>query len=126
MKKIISSNSAPKAIGAYSQAITCNNLIYTSGQIPINPTTGKLVKDDIRLEILQIMDNLSAILQEGGSSLENVIKFTIYLTDLSLFTDLNNIFVELFNENYPARTTIEVSGLPKGARVEIDAIAVIL
>ena len=126
MKKIISSNFAPKAIGAYSQAITCNNLIYTSGQIPINPTTGKLVKDDIRLEILQIMDNLSAILQEGGSSLENVIKFTIYLTDLSLFADLNNIFVELFNKNYPARSTIEVSGLPKGARVEIDAIAVVL
>ena len=125
MRKVIHSIKAPKAIGPYSQAISYENLIFTSGQIPINPISGNMITGDIKAEILQILKNISFILEEGGSSLKDVVKYTVYLTDLSLFSDVNKIFEEIYIKDPPARSTIQVSALPKSARVEIEAISCI-
>jgi len=122
MKKIIYSNRAPDAIGPYSQAIVCNGFVFTSGQIPIKKSTGLMIVDDIEAEVEQIINNLQFVLEEAGSSLEEVIKFTVYLTDMSLFPRLNEVFEKYFVELPPARSTVEVVSLPKNARVEIDAI----
>ena len=125
LKKIIFSNKAPDAIGPYSQAVVNNGFIFTSGQIPINKDTGLMIEGDIDAEVEQIIDNLRFILEEAGSSLENVLKFTVYLTDMSLFPSLNKIFEKYFLNSPPARSTIEVTSLPKNARVEIDAVGFI-
>ncbi len=124
MRLVINTNKAPKAIGPYSQAIAINGMIFTSGQIPIDPNTGNLIRDDFNLEVLQIINNIKAILEEGGSNLNDVVKYTVYLTDLSLFPILNKIFDDFYSDNIPpARSTIQVSALPKDVRVEIEAIA---
>ena len=124
MRQVINTNKAPKAIGPYSQAIAINGMIFTSGQIPIDPNTGNLIRDDFNLEVLQIINNIKAILEEGGSNLNDVVKYTVYLTDLSLFPILNKIFDDFYSDNIPpARSTIQVSALPKDVRVEIEAIA---
>ena len=124
MRQAINTNKAPKAIGPYSQAISVNGMIFTSGQIPIDPNTGNIIREDFNLEVLQIINNIKAILEEGGSSLNNVIKYTVYMTDLSLFPILNKIFDDFYFGNIPpARSTIQVSALPKDVRVEIEAIA---
>ena len=125
MKKIIFSNKVPNAIGPYSQAVVYNGLVYTSGQIPIDKSTGLMIIDDIDLEVEQVINNLKFVLEEAGSSLNNVLKFTVYLTDMSLFPFLNKIFEKYFIDSPPARSTVEVSSLPKNARVEIDAIGFI-
>tara|TARA_B100000609_G_C17034936_1_gene340780 strand:+ start:13 stop:390 length:378 start_codon:yes stop_codon:yes gene_type:complete len=122
--KIINTNKAPKAIGPYSQAKVAGNYIFTSGQIPLKPD-GELIENNFHEECKQVLQNLNFILEKSGSNLNNVIKLTVYLTDLNNFTILNKIFEEVFTKNYPARSTIEVSKLPMNARIEIEAIGYI-
>ena len=121
-KKVISIKDAPEAIGTYSQGIRSGNLIYTSGQIAIDPQTGDLQTGDIKEEIRQVLANLDAVLQGGRSSLESAVKLTVFITDLGYFSDLNDVFKEYFSENPPARSVIQVSALPMGARIEIEAV----
>ena len=120
--RIIKTKNAPKAIGPYSQGINHNNFVYTSGQIPINPETGKLVQGNFKLEVEQVLNNVDAVLKEGGSSINHAIKLTVFVTDLSKFSELNQVFETFFDENPPVRSAVEVSALPMGVRVEIEAI----
>lgn len=122
--KLIETDKAPAAIGPYSQAVQTGNLLFCSGQIPLNPD-GQLVDGDIEAQTRQVMANLRAVIEASGSSLEQVVKTTIYLTDLEDFGVVNDIYAESFMTNLPARATVQVAALPKGARVEIDAIAVL-
>ena len=123
MIKIIKTNKSPEAIGTYSQGIGTGEYVFTSGQIGISPETGMLVQDNLKDEIIQIFNNLENILIEGGSNLDSIIKLNIYMIDLGDFDILNNVMSELLNdERLPARSTIEVSRLPKDANIEIDAI----
>ena len=120
------SDEAPKAIGPYSQAIKAGNLLFCSGQIPLDPKTGEMVgAGDVRLQAKQVMANLAAVLKAGGSSFANVVKTTIYLKDLADFGAVNEIYGSHFAEAPPARATVQVAGLPRGALVEIDAIAMV-
>lgn len=121
--QMINTDKAPKAIGPYSQAIKYENLIFISGQIAIDPKTQELIKSDIKKQTERIMENIKAILEEAGLSLNHVIKTTIYLKDINDFPALNEVYGKYFTEHKPARATIEVSNLPKGALVEIEAIA---
>ena len=114
---------SPATIGTYSQAISTGQMIYVSGPIPLDPDSMEMVGDDIRGQINQVLDNLTAILEAAGSGIDNVLKFTVFLTDLDHFPRVNEIMAERLSEPYPARVVIEVSALPKGAKVEIDAIA---
>jgi 2-iminobutanoate/2-iminopropanoate deaminase len=123
MKQIIDTKKAPAAIGPYSQAVVYNDIIYTSGQIAINPETGKLLEGAFSDRVKQVFSNLSAILDASGSRFENVLKVTIYLTDLSKFQILNEIYAKYFVINPPARATVQVAALPLGTDVEIDMIA---
>ena len=122
MKKQVNTSSAPAAIGPYSQGVIAGNLLFVSGQIPINPTDGSLVSDSLESQANQVFQNLRAIIQEAGTSFEHVLKLTIYLTDLENFAAVNQVMEGCFNEPYPARATVEVSRLPKDVEVEIDAI----
>ena len=122
--KTINTKNAPKAIGPYSQAKVVNNLVFTSGQIPLKPD-GTLVSGDFELECIQVLDNLKGVLIASGSSIPNIIKLTVYLTDLSKFDILNNFFSKYFRSSLPARSTVEVSNLPKNSRIEIEAIGFI-
>ena len=122
MKKIIATNKAPQAIGPYSQAVEYNNLIFCSGQIALDPESGKLVEGGIENETKRVMENLKAVATVAGSGMDKVLKTTIYLTDLSNFQILNEIYGSYFTENPPARATVEVKSLPKGAQVEIEAV----
>tara|TARA_B100001250_G_scaffold413877_1_gene449600 strand:- start:3475 stop:3945 length:471 start_codon:yes stop_codon:yes gene_type:complete len=121
-KEIISTENAPQAIGPYSQAVKTGNLIFISGQIPLNPSTGDLVSGSIEDEANQVLNNLKSICEEAGYSLEDVVKITIFLTDLGNFASVNEVMKQHFQEPYPARATVEVSGLPLGVNVEIEAI----
>ena len=121
-KKIINIKGAPESIGTYSQGIRAGNFIYTSGQIPINPQTGNLVTGNIKAETRQVLDNLDAVLRAGGSSLRSAVKLTVFFTDLSYLPDLNEVFKEYFPIKPPARSTVQVSALPMGVRIEIDAV----
>jgi len=126
MRQSVHSDEAPKAIGPYSQAIKAGNLLFCSGQIPLDPKTGEMVgAGDVRLQAKQVMANLAAVLKAGGSSFANVVKTTIYLKDLADFGAVNEIYGSHFAEAPPARATVQVAGLPRGALVEIDAIAVV-
>ena len=122
MKKQVNTSSAPAAIGPYSQGVIAGNLLFVSGQIPINPTDGSLVSDSLESQANQVFQNLLAIIQEAGTSFEHVLKLTIYLTDLENFAAVNQVMEGYFNEPFPARATVEVSRLPKDVEVEIDAI----
>lgn len=122
-KTVISTSKAPTAIGPYEQGIKVGSFIFTSGQIPINPETNELVGDKIEDETRQVLKNLSEVLQAGGSSLDNAIKITVYLKDMSNFARMNEIYQSFFPRNKPARTCVEVSELPKGVGVEMDAVA---
>lgn len=122
MKRIITSNKVPKAIGPYSQAVILNNVLYTSGQIGLDPQTGDL-KDGIEEQVKQVMENLKALLKEADMDFSNVVKTTIFLKSMDDFTTVNQIYASYFNENPPARSCVEVSALPKGALVEIELIA---
>ncbi|MBO6005985.1 MAG: RidA family protein [Paludibacteraceae bacterium] len=121
--KEISTKKAPAAIGPYSQAIRVGNLIYTSGQIPIDPAKGELIDGDIKAQTRQSLNNIKAILEEAGTSLNSVIKTTVFLTDMSDFADMNSVYAEFFTEPYPARSAVAVKTLPKGAQIEIEVIA---
>ena len=123
MKKIISTSDAPAAIGPYSQAIRSGNFIFCSGQIPLNPKSGEMVSDDIGDQTRRVLDNISGLLKSEGLSLGDVLKTTIFLTDLGNFQIVNEIYGSYFNNQPPARSTVQVSALPKGAKVEIEVIA---
>ncbi|PYL99807.1 MAG: reactive intermediate/imine deaminase [Verrucomicrobia bacterium] len=123
MKKIIATSDAPAAIGPYSQAIRSGNLIFCSGQIPLEPKSGQIVSDDIGDQTRRVLDNISGLLKSEGLSLADVVKTTIFLTDLGNFQIVNEIYGSYFNNQPPARSTVQISALPKGARVEIEVIA---
>jgi 2-iminobutanoate/2-iminopropanoate deaminase len=123
IKKIIETNQAPSAIGPYSQAIRIGDFIYTSGQIALNPDTMEMMNGDIEEETKRVLNNIEAILKADGLSLANVIKATVYLTDLGEFSRMNQIYEKYFEQSKPARACVQVAALPKGARIEIDVIA---
>jgi len=122
-KNIISTDKAPQAIGPYSQAVQFNNLLFISGQIPLEPKSGEIVKGNIKELTKQILDNLNAILTASGSSLDNVLRTTIFLTNLDDYAEVNEIYAEFFEKSMPARSTVQVSRLPMDVPIEIDAIA---
>jgi 2-iminobutanoate/2-iminopropanoate deaminase len=122
--KTINTKNAPQAIGPYSQAKIVGNFIFTSGQIPLK-IDGTMVTDDFKKECIQVLDNLNEILKCSGSKMSNIIKLTVYLTDLSNFSVLNSVFEQYFDQSLPARSTVQVSALPKDSRVEIEAIGYI-
>ncbi len=124
-KKIIATDKAPEAIGPYSQAVRTGDTVYISGQIPLVAETMTLVDGDMTAQICQVLDNLKAVAQASGGNLDQVIKFTVYLTDLSHFPLVNEIMAEYLNEPYPARAAVGVAELPKGASVEMDAVLVL-
>ena len=121
----IHSDLAPAAIGTYSQAIQCGNTVYLSGQIPLDPKTMELCSNDISLQITQVIDNLAAVCAAAGGSLANIVKLSVYLTDLSHFPLINDAMARYFTKPYPARAAIGIASLPRGAQVEMDAIMVI-
>jgi reactive intermediate/imine deaminase len=116
---------APKAIGPYSQAVRAGNTVYLSGQIPLDPKTGELVSGDFNQEARRVFENLKAVAETAGDGLKDVVRVTIYLTDLGHFPKVNEVMTEYFQEPYPARVTIGAAALPRGARVEIDAVMVV-
>jgi 2-iminobutanoate/2-iminopropanoate deaminase len=123
MKKVISTTKAPAAIGPYSQAIQVGNLVYSSGQIPIDPATGNFVEGGIKEQTRQSLLNVQAILEEAGLTMKNVIKTTVFMTDMADFADMNAVYAEFFSAPYPARSAVAVKTLPKGALVEIEVVA---
>lgn len=125
MKKIISTPKAPAAIGPYSQAIVVDNMVFTSGMIPIIPETGELETGDVKAQARQAVKNLVTLLNEAGSSAENVVKTTVFIKDMNDFAKVNEVYAEFFTENYPARSCVEVARLPKDVLVEIEAVAII-
>jgi 2-iminobutanoate/2-iminopropanoate deaminase len=126
MKTVVHSDEAPKAIGPYSQAIKAGHLLFCSGQIPLDPKTGEMVgASDVREQAHRVMQNLEAVLKAGGASFASVVKTTLYLKDLADFGAVNEIYGAHFQEAPPARATVQVAGLPRGALVEIDAIAIV-
>ena len=122
-KKIVATPNAPAAIGPYSQAIRIGDFLYTSGQISLDPENMKMITGDIEVETEKVLKNIETILKADGLDLNNIIKTTVYLTDLSEFTRMNQIYEKFFSETKPARACVQVTALPKGAKVEIDAIA---
>ena len=124
MKKIISTNNAPKAIGPYSQAVLAGNTLYCSGQIAIDPKSGALNTANITTETNQVMQNLEAVLLEAEMNFDNVVKCSIFLKDMKQYTDVNKVYVEYFGDNPPAREAVEVSVLPRNVNIEISLIAV--
>jgi len=123
MKKIINTQNSPAPIGPYSQAVAVNGFLFVSGQIPADPETGAIVSTGIRDEARQVMENLKAILVEAGITFDNVIKTTIFLTDMQSFAQVNEIYGSYFNTQFPARETVQVAALPKNVNVEISVIA---
>ena len=124
MVKTLHTDKAPGAVGPYSQATEVNGFIFTSGQIPLVPETGELVSDDIKKATARSLDNIKAILEEAGSSLDKVLKVNIFLDDVNDFAAVNEVYAEYFTEHKPARSCVEVANLPKKALIEIEAIAV--
>ena len=125
MKEIISTKKAPGAIGPYSQAVRAGNMLFCSGQIPIDPETGEFVSDDIAAQTEQVLLNLSAVLEAAGGGLESVVKTTVFLKDMGDFAAMNEVYARYFDKNKPARATVEAARLPKDAKVEIECIAVL-
>ncbi len=125
MKQIISTTEAPAAIGAYNQAIWANGMLYTSGQIPIDPKTGKLCEADIKIQTRQVFQNLENILKEAKLDLSDIVKTTVFIADMSLFAEFNEVYKSYFTkENAPARSCVAVKGLPMNALVEIECVAI--
>lgn len=120
----IRTEQAPAAIGPYSQAVRAGGQVFLSGQIPLHPATGELVEGDIRVQSQRVFENLKAVCAAAGASLDDVVRVGIYLMDLSDFAEVNAVMAEYFQAPYPARSTIQVSGLPRGARIEVDAVLV--
>ena len=123
MKKIISTKNAPQAIGPYSQAVETNGMLFISGQIPLDPATGSFVEGGIKEQTVQVLKNIISILETAGMNYSNVIKTTVFLTDMANFKEMNEIYANCFKENPPARSTIAVKALPLNALVEIETIA---
>jgi 2-iminobutanoate/2-iminopropanoate deaminase len=123
-KEIISTDRAPAAIGPYSQAVRAGGFVFLSGQIPLDPATGKMIEGDIEAQTRRVMENLAAVLAAAGTSFEKVVRTTIYLTDLGDFAKVNAIYGESFPQQPPARATVQVAALPRGANVEIDLVAI--
>ena len=125
LRELIQTKNAPQAVGTYSQAVSAGGFLYTSGQIGINPASGKIEVSDTKSQCHQVLNNILAILEAKNLSLVNIIKLTVYLEDLNDFGEINDTFKDFFGgTNFPARSTVEVAGLPLGARVEIDCIAI--
>ena len=125
IRELIHTKNAPEAVGTYNQAVSAGGFLYTSGQIAINPASGKIEAIDTKSQTVQVLHNIQAILNAKNLGLVNIVKLNVFLKDLNDFSDLNDVFKDFFKDtNYPARSTIEVAGLPLGARVEIDCIAV--
>lgn len=125
-KQVISTENAPAAIGPYSQAVRVGDLIYSAGQIALVPETGKLIEGDIETQTRQVMENLAAVLQAAGSSLTQVVKTTIFVTDISDFAKVNQVYGSFFQDDPPARSTVQVAALPLGANVEIEVVATLV
>lgn len=125
MIEVVKTDKAPAAIGPYNQALKYGNLLFTSGQIPLDPESGKIVGDNISAQAKQVLDNLSAVLDAGGAKLEQVIKTTCYLNDMNDFSDFNEVYKLYFNPHHPARSCVAVKQLPLGVLIEIEAIAAI-
>lgn len=121
----VSTEAAPRAIGPYSQAVIAGGFVFCSGQIPLDPVTMQIVEGDVRMQTLRVMENLRAVLEAAGSSLEGVVRCTIFLADLGDFAVVNEVYASFFTGTPPARATVQVSRLPRESRVEIDAIAVL-
>ena len=124
MKKIISTDKAPAAIGPYSQAIEVNNMVFTSGVIPINPATGELVTGTIEEQAEQAIGNLAALLKDSGVAMENVVKTTVFIKDMNDFAKVNEVYAKYFTSQFPARSCVEVARLPKDVLIEIEAIGI--
>ncbi|MDB5089545.1 MAG: reactive intermediate/imine deaminase [Mucilaginibacter sp.] len=124
MKTIINTTNAPAPIGPYNQAVAAGNFIFLSGQIALNPDNGQLVTDDIKAETKQVMENIKAILAEAGIDFSNIVKTSIFLTDMQNFAQVNEVYGTYFKDDFPARETVQVAGLPKGVNVEITVTAV--
>ena len=125
LRELIQTKNAPQAVGTYSQAVSAGGFLYTSGQIGMNPASGKIEVSDTKSQCLQVLNNILTILEARNLSLVNIIKLTVYVKDLNDFGDINDTFKDFFGgTNFPARSTVEVAGLPLGARVEIDCIAI--
>lgn len=125
MKQIISTPRAPKAVGTYSQAVKAGNVVFLSGQIGLVPETGNMISDDIEAQIRQVFENMRAVIEAAGGAFANVVKLTIYVTDMGNFAKINEIMATFFAEPYPARAVVGVASLPKNALVEMDAILVL-
>jgi 2-iminobutanoate/2-iminopropanoate deaminase len=123
MKQAVSSPDAPKAIGPYSQAVRVGQLLFVSGQVPLDPVTGEILSGDIAAQTRRVFENLGAVLKAGGRSFNDVVRTTVFLADMNDFAEVNKVYGSYFSEPYPARATVQVARLPKDARVEIDVIA---
>ena len=124
-RKVISTDNAPKAIGPYSQGIRAGNMIFTSGQLAMDTKTGEMMKNDIKEETRMALKNLKAVLAEGGATLNDVVKVTVFIKDMNQFSLINEVYSEFFTENKPARSCVEVARLPKDGNVEIEAVAIV-
>ena len=124
-KEIVTTENAPGAIGPYSQALKAGGMVFCSGQIPIDPQTGEFVSDVIGAQTEQVLRNLSEVLQAAGTSLDNVVKTTVFLADMNDFAEMNEVYGRFFSENKPARATVQAARLPRDAKVEIDCIAIV-
>ncbi len=124
-KEVVYTCKAPKPIGPYSQAIKVDKFLFISGQIPIDPETGKLIEGDFKAKVRRVLENIKAIVEAAGGSLKNIVKVTVYLRDIGKFEEFNSVYSEYFREEPPARAVVEVSNLPKGVDIEIEAIAYI-
>ena len=122
---VVQTEAAPKAIGPYSQAIRSGELIFTAGQIPLDPATGALVEGGIEVQTRQVLNNLARVLEAAGSGLSRIVKTTVFMQDLAEFAAMNAVYGEFFTSNPPARSTVQVAALPRGAKVEIECIAVV-
>ena len=125
MKEIISTSNAPSAIGPYSQAVKAGNLLFISGQVPLDPATGEVVEGDITVQTHRVLDNVKAILTEAGADFSNVVKTTVFLKDMNDFVPMNRVYAQYYPENCPARSAVQVGRLPKDVSVEIETIAVL-
>ena len=122
-RETVFTDKAPEAIGPYSQAVRTGTMLFVSGQIPLEPNSGEMIDGGIKRQTERVLKSLKAIIEKAGGRMEDVVKTTVYLTDLSLFTEMNDVYAQFFSQTPPARATVQVAALPKGALVEIDAIA---
>lgn len=122
--ELLKTDKAPAAVGPYSQGVKAENIIYTSGQLPINPETGKLLTGDIKEQAKMSLENVKAVLESAGATLEDVVKVTVFVADINKFSDINEVYGEYFSNHKPARSLVEVSKLPLGGEIEIEAIAI--